>query len=54
VPVPGDAARRGGNLPATLSLTTGQGSATFAPFVPGAEKDDIASLVANAISMWAA
>jgi hypothetical protein len=39
----------GGNVPATLSLTTGPG-ATFAPFVPGAEKDYTASLVANVIS----
>jgi hypothetical protein len=37
-------------VPATLSLTTSQGAATFAPFVPGAEKVYSASLVANVIS----
>jgi alkaline phosphatase len=40
----------GGNVPATLSLTAGPGTATFAPFVPGAEKDYTASLVTNVIS----
>jgi alkaline phosphatase len=45
-PIAGDV---GGNVPATLSLTTAAG-ATFAPFVPGVGKDYLASLTATVTS----